>query len=465
MLASEAAPLAKVGGLADVVGALSAALRELGHDVMVGLPRYRGISLSGARRIYSDLDVWLGPTRYTANVYLLEDRVPYFLVDCPPLYDRDGIYGAGGADYPDNHVRFAVLARAALTLMRHVFRPAVLHCHDWQAAPALVYLRTLFRRDPTFAALRTVLTIHNLGYQGLLSTRALEELGLEIEAARQAGLEFHGNWNLLQGAIRAADRITTVSPTYAREIQTPELGFGLDALLRERSDALIGILNGADYTDWNPETDPHLVARYSVQDLGGKRVNKLALLEELGLPPDPDRPLVAMISRLDSQKGFDLIEQAAAALLAEDLAMVVLGTGQPRYEQLLRELAAAYPERFAARIAFDNALAHRIQAAADIFLMPSRYEPCGLSQIYSLRYGAVPVVRATGGLEDTVDEATGFKFRDYTAEALLGALRQALAAYRQPERWRAMMVAGMQRDFSWRASAAAYAAIYQQLGA
>ena len=463
MVASEAAPLAKVGGLADVVGALSRALRELGEEVAVVLPRYRGVPLEGARLVYDDLRVWFGPACYSSRVYLSEQPVPYYLVDCPPLFDREGIYGAGGADHPDNHVRFALLARVALTLVRHVFRPQILHAHDWQAAPASVYLRSLFRYDPTFLGLKTVLTIHNLGYQGIYPRSILPEIGLDEALAAQGGLEFHGRVNLLQGGIRSSDLLTTVSPTYAREIQTPELGFGLDELLRQRADCLVGLLNGADYAEWNPETDPYIAARYSAEDLSGKAAARRDLLSELGLPEASAAPLLGMVSRLDSQKGFDLLEQAAPALLAEDCLLVVLGTGDPRYEQWLRELAAAHPQKVAVRIGFDNRLAHKIEAGADIFLMPSRYEPCGLNQIYSLRYGTVPVVRATGGLDDTIDESTGFKFRPYTAEAFLGAVRAALAAYRDQARWQAMMRAGMRKDYSWKASAAGYAALYRKL--
>lgn len=463
MVASEAAPLAKVGGLADVVGALSEALRKLGEEVAVVLPRYRGVPLEGARRIYDDLRIWLGPACHTVNLYGLDHRAAFYLVDCPPLFDREGIYGDGGVDHPDNHVRFAVLARAALAVIRHVYRPQILHCHDWQAALAPIYLRTVFRYDPTFAHLKTLLTIHNLGYQGIYPRSVLPEIGLDDSLAAAAGLEFHGRINLLQGAILSSHLLNTVSPTYAREIQTPELGFGLDQILAQRSDALVGILNGADYEEWNPETDPHIAAHYSAEDLSGKLEAKRDLLGEFGLPERLDTPLVAMVSRLDFQKGFDLIEQAAPELLAEDLLMVVLGTGDPRYQRMLEELAAAHPDKIAVRIAFDNRLAHKIEAGADIFLMPSRYEPCGLNQIYSLRYGTVPVVRATGGLDDTIDESTGFKFRDYTAAALIAAVREALAAYRDPNRWRSMMVAGMRKDFSWAASAAAYAALYRKL--
>lgn len=463
MIASEAAPLAKVGGLGDVIGALAPALREAGQEVAVVLPRYRGVPLDGARRVFDDMRIWLGQSCYPASVLLLEAAVPYLLVDCPPLYDREGIYGANGQDWPDNHIRFAALVRAALGVARHIFRPRIFHCHDWQAALLPVYLRTLFRYDPTFIAARTVLTIHNLGYQGIYPYSVLPEIGLNEASAAAAGMDFHGRINLLKGGIYSADAITTVSPTYAREIQTPELGFGLDGLLRERSTVLTGILNGVDYGEWNPETDPYIAARYSAEDLAGKLACKRDLLREFGLPEAIEKPLIGMVSRLDSQKGFDLLQQAAPALLAENCLLVVLGTGNSRYEQFLHELASAYPKQVGVRIGYDERLAHKVEAGADIFLMPSRYEPCGLNQIYSLRYGTIPVVRATGGLEDTVDETTGFKFRPYTAEAMLEALRAALRTFGDPSRWRTMMVAAMKKDFSWRAPAAAYAALYQKL--
>jgi len=463
MIATEAAPFAKVGGLADVVAALTRALRELGHEAAVILPRYQGIALDGAQRVYDELRVWLGGQSYTGSVYLLEAGYPCYLVDCPPLYDRPGVYGTDGQDHADNHIRFAVLVRAALSLARHVFRPRILHCHDWPAALAPVYLRTVFRYDPTFSAMRTVLTVHNLGYQGIYPRTALKQIGLDESLSAEGGLEYHGQINLLRGGLSSCDFITTVSPTYAREIQTPELGFGLHELLRQRSEVLLGILNGADYSEWDPEHDPFIAARYSAADLTGKLICKRDLLGEFGLPSELEKPLIGMVSRLDSQKGFDLLEQAAPELLAEDCLLVVLGTGSARYERFLRDLAASNPQRVAVRIGFDNRLAHKIEAGADIFLMPSRYEPCGLNQIYSLRYGTVPVVRAVGGLEDTVDETTGFKFREYTAEALTLAVRAALQAFRDPARWRARMIAGMKKDFSWRVSAEAYAAVYKRL--
>ncbi len=465
MVASEAAPFAKSGGLSDAVGALSATLRARGEEVAVVIPRYRCVRLEGARSVWDRLRLWLAPgTSYDVSVWLAHERqVPYYFIDCPSLYDREGIYGEA-SDYPDNHLRFAVLSQAALGLVRHVFRPQVLHCHDWQTALVPVYIHTRLEGDPTFMGLKTLLTIHNLGYQGIYPKRILAEVGLEESVFHPDALEFFGQINLLKGGIRFSDALNTVSPTYAREIQTPELGFGLDGLLRARSDMVSGILNGADYAEWNPDTDPHLAARYSASDLSGKRLAKQDLLKELDLPADDlDRPLIGMVSRLDTQKGFELVEEVAEELAAEDCAFAVLATSAPHLEEFLRGWAAAYPDKIAVRIAYDERLAHKIEAGADLFLMPSRYEPCGLSQIYSLRYGTVPVVRATGGLEDTVDPTTGFKFRDYTGASLLEAVREALAAFRDRERWRALMRRGMAKSFSWEASAEQYAALYRSL--
>jgi len=468
MVASEAAPFAKTGGLADVVGALSAALRRRGEEVAIGLPRYRSAPLEGAQSVQDHLGVWLGAGSFhSASVWrAIHREVPYYLIDCPPLYDRPGIYGEA-ADYPDNYLRFAVLCQAALALVRYHWRPDVLHCHDWQAALTPIYIRTRLSGDPTFMGLRTLLTIHNLGYQGIYPKEILPQIGLDDTVFHPEALESFGEVNLLKGGIRFADAVNTVSPTYAREIQTPELGFRLDGLLRARGEALHGILNGADYAEWNPETDPHLAARYSAADLRGKRACKQDLLAELGLPPAAlDRPLVGMVSRLDSQKGFDLLREASAELASEDLCLAALvTTGAPRLEGFLREWAAAHPDRIVVRIAYDEPLAHRIIAGADLLLMPSRYEPCGLSQIYALRYGAVPVVRATGGLADTVDDTTGFFFREYSVAALLQALRQALAAYQDRAAWTERMRRGMARDFSWEVSAARYAELYRSLTA
>jgi starch synthase len=327
-----------------------------------------------------------------------------------------------------------------------------------------IRLRTLLAGDPTFMGVSTLLTIHNLGYQGIFAPTELNQMGLGADAFESGLVEFDGDVNLLKAAILVSDAINTVSPAYAREIQTPEYGWRLDGLLRARSDVLSGILNGVDYSEWSPEADTYVAARYSARDLSGKLACKRDLLQEFGLAEDAiDKPLIGIVSRFTSQKGFDLLAEAAGQLPTGRMALVGLGTGEPQYEELFRSLSAAYPSSIAVRIGFNNALAHKIEAGSDIFLMPSRYEPCGLNQIYSLRYGTVPVVRATGGLDDTIDESTGFKFREYTAKALIEKLNLALDAYRDQNGWRQLMLSGMARDYSWKCSAKSYSALYGEL--
>ena len=460
MVASEATPFAKTGGLADVLGSLPPALVRLGEEVGVVLPKYRVAETSGAEVVWLAMPLWVGPHAYQVDIHRLIHRgVHYFFVDCPPLYDRPEIYG----DYPDDHIRFALLSQAALGIARHIFRPAVLHTHDWQAGLVAPYLRTTFASDPTFYGLRTLLTIHNLGYQGNYPAAAFADLGLDPGLYHPGGLEFWGLVSYLKAGIVWSDAINTVSPSYAREIQTPEYGFGMDDLLRAHSKKLSGILNGVDYAEWNPETGPYQVAHYSARDLSGKLACKKALLAEVGLPPNTRRPLIGIVSRFADQKGFDLLEGLAAWLADQDVAMVALGNGQKKYEDMFRQLAALRPEKFAVRIGYDDALSHRIVAGADMFLMPSQYEPCGLSQMYSLRYGTVPVVRATGGLEDTVDESTGFKFAEYTPAALQVAVQQALNAFEKPGAWMERMRRGMAKDFSWDSSSAAYQRLIRSL--
>ncbi len=465
MVASEANPFAKTGGLADVVGALPAELTALGDEVAVVMPRYRAAKVEGAQRIYDVLPVWLGNTRYEAQLLATVERgVPFYFVDCPALFDRDGLYGDSEGDYPDNAVRFAAFSRAALSVMRFVFRPQVVHCHDWQSAMVPVYMRTLFDRDPTFIGIRCLFTIHNLGYQGLFPKETLADIGLDSSVFDPEHMEFFGRLNYMKGGLVYSDFLNTVSKGYAKEIQTPEFGFGLDGVLGARADRLCGILNGGDYQEWSPETDPFIAAHYSAADLSGKQACKRDLLEKFGLPAEAmDRPLIGVVSRFTSQKGFDLIAQVAAQLASEELNLVALGAGDPDYEQLFRDLAAVHPGTIAVELGYNNPLAHKIEAGADMFLMPSRYEPCGLNQIYSLRYGTVPIVRATGGLDDTIDPSTGFKFADYSGRALLGAIHDALAAYADREEWTAMMVRGMQKDFSWKASAGEYSGLYRAM--
>lgn len=464
MVSSEAQPLAKSGGLADVVGALPAALREVGDEAAVVVPRYGSIDLKRTRRVYDGIAVYLGTTRYDIAIYQAPADFPYYLVDCPPLFDRKGLYGESGMDYPDNHIRFAVFARAALAVARYLFRTEIFHCHDWQAGLVPALLRSSFATDPTFLGAKSLFTIHNLGYQGLFPRTAMAEAALDPDLFRPDGLEFFGHISYIKGGIAFADALNTVSPTYAREIQTPEYGFGMDGALRARSSVLTGILNGVDYNVWNPEIDPLIPARYSSDDLAGKRVCKEQLVQEFGLPPAAmDRPLIGIVSRFTRQKGTDILAEIAGQLVDADLYLVALGSGEPEYEDFFRRMAADHPGRIAVRIGFDNGLAHRIEAGSDMFVMPSRYEPCGLNQIYSLRYGTVPVVRATGGLDDTIEEGTGFKFWEYSGPAFLGAVKAAAAAFGNPQEWQEMMRRGMRKDFSWKASATLYSALYRRL--
>ena len=461
MVASEATPFAKTGGLADVIGALPAALEDRGERVAVVLPAYReNVYPTVPREAYNRLWIPLGAGFAVQITQVAERGVTFFFVNCPPLFDRDGIYG-----HSDDYLRFAVLSMAALGVARYLFLPDIIHCHDWQTALTPVYMREHFPGDPTFFGIKILLTIHNLGYQGLFPPSTLAPLGLDPAFFNPDQLEFFGKVNFLKAGIAWSNGVSTVSKGYAGEIQTPEFGFGLDGFLR-RHQPIGGILNGADYNEWNPEHDPFIARQYSAGDLSGKRECKRALLGELGLPSDGlDRPLFGIVSRFAAQKGFDLIAEITPQMLEQDLALVVLGSGDILYETMFRDLAQAYPQRVALRVGYDNGLSHRIEAGADIFLMPSYYEPCGLSQMYSLRYGTVPLVRATGGLDDTIDEETGFKFSEYSGSALLDAIGSALEAYKDTEGWVDRMRAGMRKDFSWGASAVEYMRLYRRLRA
>jgi starch synthase len=470
MVSSEASPWAKSGGLADVVGSLPAALAKLGHPVATVIPRYMGAKAADATPVIRNLPIFLANRIWPVSIWELQREGPrLYFVDQPELFDRPGLYGDSAGDFPDNHIRFALLSRAALEVSRRLFPADIIHCHDWQAGLVPAYLRDPRSADPALFGIRTLLTIHNLGYQGLFDHRALREVGLPAAFDNPDGVEFWGRLNFLKAGIVFADALNTVSRTYAQEIQTPEYGFGLDGLLRERRHVLHGIVNGVDYDRWNPETDLLIPARYSASDLTGKQTCKRELLAEMGLPAKAmDRPLIGIVSRFASQKGFDLIGEAADAILAEDVYLAVLGNGEAQWETLFRALQAKHPDRIAVKLGYDDPLAHRIEAGSDMFLMPSRYEPCGLNQIYSLRYGTVPVVRATGGLEDTIKAApapdsTGFKFHDYNGEALLEAVRQASRSWTRRKDWTAMMVRGMQQDFSWIASAAEYSRLYRNV--
>ncbi len=464
MVASEAAPFVKTGGLADVLGSLPPALVRRGNEVAVVLPRYRTAVIDSSERIWHEMPLSVGPHHFTVAIdQVMRQGVRYLFVDCPALYDRPGIYNEKNIDYPDNHIRFALLNQAAIGIARHIFRPHVFHAHDWQAGLLAPYLRSTFSGDPTFFGSKCILTIHNLGYQGNFWAVRMQEVGLDPVLYHTEGLEFNGMISFLKGGIIFSDAVTTVSPTYAREIQTPEYGFSFDGLLRSRNYKLRGILNGVDYVEWSPETDPYLPTHFSAGDLSGKAECKRQLMAEMGLPYYGERPLIGIVSRFADQKGFDLVAEIAAPLAEENVAVAILGSGDKRFEDMFRQFNAARPDKFGVRIGYDEALAHRIEAGSDMFLMPSRYEPCGLNQIYSLHYGTVPIVRATGGLDDTVDSTTGFKFNEYSPKALAGAIGEALHAWQFRDAWTERMRRGMAKDFSWEASAAEYQSLYAEL--
>jgi len=472
-VASECVPFSKTGGLADVVGALPRALAAAGHEISVFVPRYRLTRISEERTVVQSITIPFDD-RYRFCSVLSGAGYPgvrFFFIDYPPYFDRDGLYGTASGDFPDNAERFALFCRAVLEASKILGVPDIFHCHDWQSALVPVLLRTQYLEDPAFRDCGTVFTIHNIGYQGLFPAEILPLLTLPWDLFAITKMEFFGNVNFLKGALAYSDLITTVSRRYAQEIQTTEFGFGLDGVLKERAQTVIGILNGVDYEEWNPETDRFVAAHYSADDLSGKQDCKQDLLANFGLGnADPNLPIIGIVSRFAAQKGFDLIGQIVDRLALEDVLLTVLGSGDKLYEEMFLRLCRRVPNKIAVRIAYDNALAHKIEAGADMFLMPSRYEPCGLSQIYSLKYGTVPIVRATGGLDDTIDpwdprtkKGSGFKFQEYTGEALLRTIHQALQLYRDQGSWQRLMRNGMSKDFSWRVSAREYVRAYERV--
>jgi len=475
MVSSEASPWAKSGGLADVLGALPGALARIGHSVATVIPRYLVAADAPAAQVIRSMPVALGRRVYDTSVWQLVggDARVYF-VDVPPLFGRDGLYGDSRGEFPDNHIRFAVLSKAAIEIVRRIFPADIIHCHDWQASLVPAYLKDPRAVDPSLVNIRTLLTIHNLGYQGVFGKNVLEELGLPAAYDHPAAMEFWGNISFLKGGIVFADALNTVSRKYAEEIQTPEYGFGMDGLLRDRRNVLSGIVNGVDYARWDPENDTAIPAKYTAAQIAagkasGKQTCKRELLREMGLPEAAmHRPLLGVVSRFAAQKGLELIGQAAEELFREDVYLVALGNGEWHLEEMFRWMQSRFAGRVAVRFGYDDGLAHRIEAGADIFLMPSRYEPCGLNQIYSLRYGTVPIVRATGGLDDTIvgvpaRDATGFKFVDYNGYALLEATKQACRGWKETKAWTAMMARGMRKDYSWTASAGEYSRLYQKI--
>ncbi|RKH68748.1 glycogen synthase GlgA [Corallococcus aberystwythensis] len=469
-IASEVTPFSKTGGLGDVAGALPTALAGLGHDVKIVTPRYQDVRNAGQLQPTGQSLVLRFPFGETGGPILsarLSERLEVLFLENEAFYGgRKGLYGDAGGEFADNPRRFAYLCVGALQAAQRLrFFPDIIHLHDWQTGLVPVALRRGFGGTP-LAKAKCVFTIHNLAYQGQFPKRTMEDLGLPWDLFTQEGVEFYDHVNFLKAGLVYSEALTTVSPTYAREIQTAEQGYGLDGLLRRRSHALTGILNGIDAHEWNPRTDAFLPARYGPDDMTGKAVCKRGLLERFGLPTDGNAPVFGIVSRLAWQKGVDLLLETLPAALQADLKFVAVGNGEPGLEEGLRALQARFPKQVGVRIGFDPELSHLVEAGADFFLMPSRYEPCGLNQMYSLRYGTVPIVRATGGLVDTVEgglDGNGILFESFHRSALLAAIRRALSLYADPARLGDFQVRGMGKDFSWAASARKYEALFNTL--
>ena len=471
----EAVPFAKTGGLADVAGALPKSLRSLGCEIKLIMPYYRMVKDSGLPHQYlgDEIEVSIGHEKLKAEIYqgLLNHDIPVYFIGREELFDRPHLYGTAKGDYFDNAERFIFFSKAVFLFCQHLgFSPDIIHHHEWQTGLLPAYLKSLYLSDPLFSGTAAVFTIHNIAYQGLFKKEKFPLTDLPAEMYNPEGIEFWERINFMKAGIVYADTINTVSKKYSEEIQTVEYGYGLEGILRKRRDRLYGIINGVDYGEWDPARDPHLVARYDLKDLSGKKECKKDLLKEFHLPSSLMKvPLLGMISRLTDQKGFDLLMEILDELFSLDIGFVLLGTGEQKYHDLFNRVAKKYPQKAGIRIAYDDRLAHKIEAGADFFLVPSKYEPCGLNQIYSLKYGTIPIVRATGGLDDTITEygpaskkGNGFKFTRYEAEAFLNAIKEAIGFYSQPEHWKQLLRNAMTADFSWRKSAEAYLQLYRK---
>jgi len=473
--ASESAPLAKTGGLADVVGALPRELVKLGHEVAVFLPFYARIrSHIESEPNYAVRSITIPFRFYNRFVGVVDggkrDGVQYYFIDCPELFDRKELYGPAGGEYSDNAERFALFCRAVLEATKLLGVPDVFHVHDWQASLIPVYLRTTYAADPALRSAATVLTIHNAAYQGKFPPNTTEQLLFPWELFTMDKVEQFDRFNFLKGGVVFSDLLTTVSRKYAEEIQTPDFGEQLEGVLHRRAADLRGILNGVDYTQWNPATDGHLAAHYTPENLEGKRVCRADLLHAFGLEKVPDTtPVIGIVSRLATQKGFGIVAPIVEELADRELAVVALGTGDAYYEHLFRGWAFRHTATVAVQIRYDETLAHKIEAGADMFLMPSRYEPSGLNQMYSLKYGTVPIVRATGGLDDTIEEwdavkgtGTGFKFEGFDPKDLLVEIDRAIEAFHDKKGWTRLMRNGMAQDYSWSRPAKQYVKVYEE---
>jgi starch synthase len=472
-VSSEVSPFAKTGGLADVAGSLPKALRKNGHDVRIIMPLYQcvetgGFTIKKARKGFEvpvDGVMQKGLLRQTS----LGD-IPVYLVEKREYFQRPELYGTPTGDYPDNSQRFGFFCQGVVELLKRLdFRPDIIHCHDWQTAIVPFIIRHQHKDDPFFSRTALVYTIHNLAYQGIFERESLSAFGLDDSHFTVDRLEYYGKINLMKGGILTADVINTVSNAYCREIQTEEMGCGLQGVLKQRAHDLYGILNGIDYQDWNPATDPLIFKNYTASTLSGKAANKKNLQKGLGLEQSASTPLLGMITRLSSQKGLDLLEALLPKFQEENLQLVLLGTGDEKYMKMLSSLQKKPTDALSINLAFDLTLSHKIYAASDMFLMPSHYEPCGLGQLIAFRYGSVPVVRKTGGLADTVfdirdgvREANGFTFDDYSPEAFWDAISRALETYKDRKKWDKMVRSGMNSDFSWDHSGGEYEALYEK---
>jgi starch synthase len=432
--------------------------------VAVLLPFYQQVRALRTTPTHRTFPVSVGPYTFQAEIHRAEaSGVQYFFLDIPKLYDRPGLYGSGYSDYLDNHLRFAALARGALTVCQSIFTPRIIHCHDWHTGLLPVLLRESAGANPALAGIKTVLTIHNLAFQGRFPRRTAADLGLNGHPTHSCAFYPDGTLGFLRGGVVASDALTTVSPTYARDIQTAAGGCGLEELLRSRRADLHGIVNGIDFEVWNPATDPHLTAHFTSGNLAGKDACKQALLKEFGLPASrAAKPLIGVVARLTPQKGFNLLMHQPEKFLKQDATLVLLGSGDAEEEDFFGWLASAHPAQVSLQIGYTARTAHRILAGADLFLMPSRYEPCGLTQLYAMRYGTLPLVHTTGGLNDTVSDETGFRFARHTPEALQACLTQALAEWQTPA-WQEKQSAAMQLDSSWQRPAREYAALYEKI--
>lgn len=473
--ASEVTPFAKTGGLADVAGSLPAALARLGHQVITVMPYYRSVGEASFNlKLYDkSLSAPFKGYHLDARIHTagLGRNTQAYFIERDEFFDRSGLYGTPSGDYFDNPERFIFFSRSAIELTKLIgFQPDIIHCHDWQTSLIPVYLKSLYADDPVFQSTKSVFTIHNLAYQGIFPAEMMKVSELPLELFAMKGLEYYGKMNFMKGGIVFSDVITTVSEKYALEIQTPEYGYGLEGVLRERRAQVHGILNGVDYKAWDPKTDPHIAANFDSHNLSGKKACKQDLAKIYGLKETSGAPVIGIVSRLAGQKGFDILEEAMDELLKLDLHLVLLGTGDAKYEKQFDALGKKHAGRLGVKIAFDNVLAHKIEAGSDMFLMPSKYEPCGLNQMYSLKYGTIPIVRATGGLDDTIQkfdartgEGNGFKFTDYSSSALLGEVKRARELYDDSANWLKLIKNAMQMDFSWKRSALKYDGIYRQL--